>query len=151
MVLSISKYFRCLFMVWFPIPMFHWKNRNCCINSESYEQAHKNGWHDHIWNLHRTLLNKAYSALTVLSSSRALKSFKWNEDVAIMTVKVMRLNVVGSQGKWPYIRKNVVTQVLIMKTKDITSTFLLHFFGKVRPQQDMPHNMDSVFLSVFYI
>lgn len=39
-----------------------------------------------------------------------------------MTVNVMRSNVVGSQGKWPYIRKNVVTQILIMKTKDITST-----------------------------
>lgn len=68
-----------------------------------------------------------------------------------MTVNVMRLNVVGSQGKWPYIRKNVVTQILVMKTKDITSTFLLHFFGKARPQQDMLCNMNSVFLSVFYI
>lgn len=66
-----------------------------------------------------------------------------------MTVNVMRLNVVGSQGKWPYTRKNVVTQILIMKTKDTKSTFLLHFFGKVRPQQDMTCNMDSVFLSVF--
>lgn len=68
-----------------------------------------------------------------------------------MTVNVMRLNVVGSQGKCPYIRRNVVKQIFIMKTKDITSTFFLHFFGKVRPQQDMPCNMDSVFLSVFYI
>lgn len=68
-----------------------------------------------------------------------------------MTVNVMRLNVVGSQGKWPYIRKNVVTQILIMKTKDIISTFSLHFFAKARPQQDMPCNMDSVLLSVFYI
>lgn len=68
-----------------------------------------------------------------------------------MTVKVMRLNVVGSQGKWTYIRKNVVTEILITKTKGIASTFLLHFFGKVRPQQDMPCNMDSVLLSVFYV
>lgn len=151
MVLSISKYLRCLFMVWFSIPIFTWKNHSCCINPASCELAHKNGWHDHIWNLHRTLFNKAYSVLTVISSSRALKSFKWNKDVAIMTVNVMRLNVVGSQGKWPYIRKDVVTQILIMKTKDITSTFLLHCFGKARPQQDMLCNMNSVFLSVLYI
>lgn len=68
-----------------------------------------------------------------------------------MTANVMRLNVVWIQGKWPYFTKTVVTESLIMKTKGIITMILLHSFSKAMPQQDMPHNMDSMFPARFFI